>query len=420
MDIRTIAEENRGGRRIGLPSFCTSNEEVLDSIFRHAAGRDLPILVEATCNQVNQDGGYTGMKPADFIALVHRLASRNDIARSALLVGGDHLGPNPWRHMPAGEAMGRARDLVRAYVEAGFTKIHLDASMACGGEPLPDFELVAARAADLARIAERYAPEPDRLVYVIGTEVPVPGGETDDMASISITTADRFHETVESHRRAFEAQGLDAAWSRVVSVVTQPGVDFSHSAVHPFDREEAAALSASILDHAGLTFEAHSTDYQTADALSQLVESHFLFLKVGPELTFAYREAILALAHIESRLGSASPSRVEQVLLEAMERDPQHWSNYYRGSEREVALLKLFSLSDRVRYYWPLPAVQAALARLRENLALQVPPSGLVRQYGQAAKPSKGGADLYRNFVDAQVAAVLDRYYGACGMPAEA
>ena len=67
------------------------------------------MLIEATCNQVNQDGGYTGMTPADFRAFVEGIADRVGFARERLILGGDHLGPNPWRSLPAAEALDRAR-----------------------------------------------------------------------------------------------------------------------------------------------------------------------------------------------------------------------------------------------------------------------------------------------------------------------
>ena len=48
-------------------------------------------------------------------------------------------------------------------------KIHLDASMACGGEPHPSFEQVAERSAELCAVAEEYAQDPNQLLYIIGT-----------------------------------------------------------------------------------------------------------------------------------------------------------------------------------------------------------------------------------------------------------
>ncbi|MGB1209035.1 MAG: class II D-tagatose-bisphosphate aldolase non-catalytic subunit, partial [Paracoccaceae bacterium] len=60
------------------------------------------------------------------------MAQDAGVPMDQLILGGDHLGPNPWASEPIEQAMAKARVLVRLYVEAGFTKIHLDASMACG------------------------------------------------------------------------------------------------------------------------------------------------------------------------------------------------------------------------------------------------------------------------------------------------
>src|SRR6185312_11108737 len=122
------------------------------------------------CNQVNQDGGYTGMTPAGFRRFVEGIADRVGFDRSGLILGGDHLGPNPWKHLPADDAMMRARTMIDAYGRAGFAKLHLDTSMGCLGESiaLPD-ETTAQRAASLAGVAEAAVePSGPKPVYVIG------------------------------------------------------------------------------------------------------------------------------------------------------------------------------------------------------------------------------------------------------------
>lgn len=415
MTIKDLIARHWAGEAVGLPSFCTANEDVLRAILSHAAANGLPALIEATCNQVNQNGGYTGMQPADFAGWVKGMAAEAGLAPDLLLLGGDHLGPNPWRAEPADAAMDKADALVRAYVEAGFTKIHLDASMACGGEPRPSFAEVSRRAARLCRVAEAHAPDPSALIYVIGTEVPVPGGETDDMSGICVTTPARLDETVATHRAAFREAGVDAAWPRVVSVVTQPGVDFSHSAVHRFDPAAAQDLVAAIDAHDGLTFEGHSTDYQPAEALAELVARHVFFLKVGPELTFRFREAVFALASIEDRLRPADASGIVAVLDAAMARAPQHWQGYYEGDADDIALMQHFSLSDRIRYYWTDPEVASALRKLLGNLAGVRIPAGLATQaFGgfEFGDVPGDAATLLRRHAARSVA----RYYQACGL----
>jgi len=362
--IQKMIAQNRAGEAVGLPCFCTANEQVLRAILAHTAKTGFPTVIEATCNQVNQDGGYTGMKPNDFIVWIRRMAHEFGVPMDKVILGGDHLGPNPWRSEPIESAMDKARAMLKLYVEAGFTKIHLDASMACGGEDNPSFEQIAERSAELCAVAETYAPDPEKLIYIIGTEVPIPGGETDEPDALDVTSVSRFIKTVETHQEAWAAHDLDDAWQRIVSVVTQPGVDFGHTSVYPFAPEKAHPLRDAILGLNGLVFEAHSTDYQTTRALNDLVKCHFFFLKVGPELTFRFREAVFALASIEEQLTPSQPSQIREILKATMDQNPGYWQNYYTGSPDEIELLKSFSYSDRIRYYWANKDVSAALERL--------------------------------------------------------
>lgn len=366
--VQDLIARNRAGETIGLPCFCTANEHVLRAVLAYAAKTGLPTVIESTCNQVNQEGGYTGMTPQDFITWLSGLAVEAGVPMDQLILGGDHLGPNPWKSESLDHAMVKARELVKLYVEAGFTKIHLDASMACGGEPSPSFEQIAERAADLCAVAEAHAPDPESLIYIIGTEVPIPGGETEEPDALDVTSVDRFRDTIETHRNAWTASRLDSAWDRIVSVVTQPGVDFGHTSIYPFVPEKAKPLSEAILTENGLTFEAHSTDYQSTEALADLVKAHFFFLKVGPELTFRFREAVWALAQIEEELGIAGSANICRVMKDQMTANPGYWQDYYRGTESELRIQKVYSYSDRIRYYWADKKVTAALDGLIDNL----------------------------------------------------
>ncbi|WP_108395968.1 class II D-tagatose-bisphosphate aldolase non-catalytic subunit [Devosia submarina] len=413
--IRDLIAQNRSGVPVGMPSFCTANEQVLEAVLQYGATSTAPILVEATCNQVNQEGGYTGLTPQRYMDWIRSLAADRGLPLSRLILGGDHLGPNPWRHLSAETAMVEARELVRQFAAAGYTKIHLDASMALGGEAHPSFETVAARAADLCEVAERHAPEPDALVYVVGTEVPIPGGETEELNTLDVTSVDRLQKTLSTHKEAFEQRGLSDAWDRVVSVVTQPGVDFGHTTLYPFDAQRVKPLKDAILHQEGLTFEAHSTDYQTSDALRQLVSNHFFFLKVGPELTFRFREAIMALAEVERRMGVASPSGVIEALQSSMNSYPQYWRDYYRTEGKELELLQLFSYSDRIRYYWNFAEVQSALGRLVSNIEGIKVPDGLLLQHFGAAEFGAMSRDP-RALIEARIGLTVQRYMAACGL----
>lgn len=368
----------------GLPSVCSAHPLCLEAAVSVALEADAPLLMEATSNQVDQFGGYTGMAPKAFRAWAEDFTRKLGLPKEKLILGGDHLGPNPWRKESAPQAMDKAKELVRQYAAAGFTKIHLDASMALGGDsgPAPAQEVVAQRAAELCRASEEAAknsggPLP---VYVIGTEVPIPGGATHDLAdSLEVTRASDALETLETHKAAFLKAGLEDAFSRVIALVVQPGVEFGNYTVAFYDREKARALSAFIAGRGTMVFEAHSTDYQAGRALSELVEDHYAILKVGPWLTFACREALFALEAINRELGGAA--NVRAAVEAAMLASPGQWQSHYHGSEAERKLARAFSFSDRVRYYWPNETTMRAVGSLMREMEKREIPLSLLSQY---------------------------------------
>ena len=374
--LQTI-RAHKSGESVGVYSVCSAHPTVVQAAIEQAASQqttagDGYVLIEATSNQVDQFGGYTGMRPADFRELVFGIADRCGFGRERVVLGGDHLGPNRWQRQPAENAMRHAEDLIAAYVAAGYTKIHLDCSMSCADDPatLSD-EVVAERSARLLQVAEAAATRAglDGPVYVIGTEVPVPGGAHETLTTLTPTPAEHARRTIEAHRAAFAALGLDDVWPRVIALVVQPGVEFDHLAVIDYQRGATTDLRHVLDDQDNLVFEAHSTDYQRAEQLRELVEDHWAILKVGPGLTFAMREALFALAHIEAEL-VAEPERSH--LIDTVERrmlaDPRYWEGYYEGDRTAQRTARRYSYSDRLRYYWPDPEVDAACEVLLTNL----------------------------------------------------
>lgn len=376
-EFQALLQRNRAGRGGVAASVCSAHPLVLRALFRAARRHDTFALVESTSNQVDQYGGYTGMKPADFARLVHGLAAEEGFPAERVLLGGDHLGPNTWRSRPAEEAMAESVALVSAYVRAGYRKIHLDASFACADDRgAPGDEIVAERCARMAAACEA-AAEGAPPVYVVGTEVPTPGGVAED-EGMHVTSPADVERTLAVFRETFRRHGLEAAWGRVVAVVVQPGVEFGDGMVHDF--RGAPELARAILGHAGMVFEAHSTDYQAARGLRELVAHHFFVLKVGPWLTYALREALFALELAERELRPAAPSRFRETLAAAMRQDPRHWERYYGGSPDEIAYKLAFSYSDRARYYLGRAEVAGAVEQLFRNLSPRVP-EGLVSQF---------------------------------------
>ncbi|MBO9127287.1 MULTISPECIES: D-tagatose-bisphosphate aldolase, class II, non-catalytic subunit [unclassified Rhizobium] len=419
--LSDIATWGKGAGVKGIPSICSAHPMVIEASMRHALARDKYLLVEATCNQVNQDGGYTGMTPADFRAFVETIAAKAGFPREKLLLGGDHLGPNPWKQLPAAEAMKKARVMIDAYARAGFTKLHLDTSMGCAGEPvgLPD-ALTAERAASLAATAEAAVAGSSCVlpVYIIGTEVPIPGGAMEELNELEVTKPEAARRTIAVHRTAFEAAGVSKAFDRVVGAVVQPGVEFGNHNVIAYDSGKAAALSATLADLPGLVFEAHSTDYQTRDALRSLVLDGFAILKVGPGLTFALREAFYGLDRIAAFL---FPTGRSATLLETIETvmvaEPKNWEKYYHGTADEQRLQRHFSYSDRVRYYFPNVTIRAAVEELFGLLADVEIPETLISQYLQGSYEAVRSGKIARNaeaLALHSVDCVLEDYFEAC------
>ncbi|MCV9907557.1 D-tagatose-bisphosphate aldolase, class II, non-catalytic subunit [Brucella sp. HL-2] len=383
--LSTLPARFSSGARGGITSICSAHPLVIEAALLEGIATNTDVLIEATCNQVNQDGGYTGMTPADFRHFVEEIAARLGFDTKRLILGGDHLGPNPWKHLPAEEALAKSEVMMDGFVRAGFTKIHLDTSMGCAGEPvaLPD-AITAERAARLAKVAEKASAECsfDLPVYIVGTEVPIPGGAMEEIEELELTTPQAALETVAIHRKAFTALGLEDAFARAIGVVVQPGVEFGNENVVYYDSDKATALSSTLNEMPQFVFEAHSTDYQPVEALTDLVHDGFAILKVGPGLTFALREALYGLDQIAAFLDKLPEEetvrgKLEKLLLN----EPKNWEKYYHGDAEELRLQRHFSYSDRIRYYWPHPEATAAVNLLMNRLEGRKIPETLISQY---------------------------------------
>lgn len=383
-----LIHEKKGG----IPSYCTASPLVIEVCMRSALSSGKPVLIEATANQVNQFGGYTGMKPADFADMLYEMADKLGLPHEQLILGGDHLGPLVWSREDADSAMDKAEELVRCYVEAGFQKIHLDTSMRLGGDdvrlPLSD-ELVARRGARLCAACEdawnklrQRRADCQHPVYIIGSEVPIPGGATEKEDSISVTSPEALERTYDTYKKIFRDSGLEQAWKYVIAIVVQPGVEFGDEDFFVYDAEKAAKLVSAAGKLDGVVLEGHSTDYQPREALSRMVRDGISVLKVGPALTFAVREALFALSNIEQELiPEADQAKLPQVMEKLMLDAPANWEKHYHGSPEQLKLKRKYSFSDRCRYYFAAPEFGEAMDKLFENLDGTDIPLPLIHQY---------------------------------------
>jgi D-tagatose-1,6-bisphosphate aldolase subunit GatZ/KbaZ len=425
--LSELIHKHKSGQSLGIYSVCSANPYVITAALQQAKADESLLLIEATSNQVDQFGGYTGMRPLDFIRFVEKFATEVGFQKDRIVFGGDHLGPNAWQDLSSAQAMKNSRDLITEYVKAGFSKIHLDTSMRCADDPAGALDpgVVAARAADLCEIAEQSIPSSASKgpVYVIGTEVPIPGGAHEGEEQLLPSKAEDVAQTIAIHKELFDQKGLHGAWDRVIAVVAQPGVEFGSDFIDEYNAAKAQPLVNLIEGYDSLLYEAHSTDYQLASGLRQLVIDHFAILKVGPQLTFALREAILALAAIESELliinKGWTGSNIRSTIQKVMNEEQKYWLKHYPQTDSRHMYEHFFSLSDRIRYYWPVAEIQASLGQLIQNLASKEIPLALLSQYlpleyGQIREGRLNNDPV--QIMLAKVRDVLKTYSMACGI----
>lgn len=392
--LKTVVECQKNGIPRGICSICSSNSYVIETAMEKALEDDTYVLIEATANQVNQYGGYTGMKPHDFRDFVVNIANKVGLCYSKVILGGDHLGPLVWKNEPSEVAMLKAKELIRQYVLAGFTKIHIDTSMCLCDDPQGgalETSVIAERAAVLCAVAEEAYKELKKThfeavapVYVIGSEVPIPGGRQEE-GDLKVTEVKDLETTIKEFEDIFLTKALSDAWNNVIAVVVQPGVEFGDETVHEYDSKKARKLSRYIKKLPNLVFEGHSTDYQTSNSLKQMVEDGIAILKVGPALTFSVREALFSLQNIQNELMNGDSEvnfyPFDKVLDEAMLSNPVHWKKYYHGDENKVKLSRKYSLFDRCRYYLTEPNVRKAINALVTSLKYTDIPITLISQF---------------------------------------
>lgn len=391
--FKEIIYRQSKGIAVGIYSVCSAHPLVIKAALKRGKETNTYVLIESTANQCNQDGGYTGMKPKDFSDFVYQMAKEIGFDQEKLILGGDHLGPLIWTDLDEQAAMEKAKVLIYDYVYAGFTKIHLDTSMRLASdsqdERLSD-QTIARRGAELAVVAKKayqdllqVDPEAKHPVFIIGSEVPIPGGSTDSNQNLQITKAADFEQTVKTFQQAFSDYKVDDIFQEVVGIVVQPGLEENDLGCVEYDREKAQELKQVIKNYPHLVFEGHSTDYQTKEKLRELVEDRVAILKVGPALTFALREALFALAFIEKELyqDQAEQSNFMAVLDAAMLKDPTNWQKHYQGTAELVAFKRKYSFSDRCRYYLMKPEVLKAQDTLFNNLTVKEIPLSLISQF---------------------------------------
>lgn len=134
--------------------------------------------------------------------------------------------------------------------------------------------------------------------------------------------------------------------------MVQPGVEFDHDSVIDYDAAKAAHFQMFLKEHPEMVMEAHSSAYQKPQACAELIRDGLAILKVGSALTFALKETLYALAAVEREVVPADKrSHLTETVEAVMLAHPADWQKYYCGDADRQRLVRVYSYSDRLRYY---------------------------------------------------------------------
>lgn len=363
---RVLELERERRRNFTLLAVCPNSEAVLEAAVRAASQHRAPLLLAATLNQVDRDGGYTGWTPAEFVEKSRQLVDEEGSA-TRVYACLDHGGPwlkdqHSRERWSFEDTFAEVKRAIAACVEAGYQLLHIDTTV--------DRSLATEGRLDVAVMVERtivligYAEEmrknfgKDRVLYEVGSEE-VAGGLVDMR---------RFDEYLSLLRRGLEARNLGHAWP--VFVVAQIGTDL-HTTT--FDPGAVAVVNDRILG-LGSLIKGHYTDW--VDQAQAYPITGVGAANVGPEFTAEEFLALESLEEEEVRLCAdlgLERSGVTSAIVAAVE-DSGRWRKWLQPGEKALAFESLSAERRRwlvmtgARYIWRTSAVVDARARLYRNL----------------------------------------------------
>lgn len=357
--------------RTGVPrtlfAACPNSMAVIKASFRAAKRNNAPIYFATTLNQVDCDGGYTGMTQQEFTRILAREAEAVNYT-GPYIVAIDHGGP--WlkdkqsiERWDTERAMDGVKKSYEAAILAGYDLIHVDPTVDIflpKGEII-NIHTVAKRTVELIKHAEdfRKARNIAPISYEVGTEE-VHGGLADE------TTFDTFLTDL---KKGLADAGMPEIWP--IFIVGKVGTDL-HTAT--FDPEVAKTLTAKVRPY-GSYIKGHYTDGVTNPEEYPL--SGMGAANVGPEFTMSEYEALAELEQVEKRFFAegkvAQCSNITEVLWQAVY-ESGRWKKWLHGEEvgkdlKEVAAERqLWLVQTGCRYIWQKPEALVARQMLYGNL----------------------------------------------------
>jgi len=362
--------ESQTGIKRTIFAACPNSLAVIRAALKAARRCNAPVKFAATLNQVDIDGGYTGLTQAEFVRTIHLHAHNLDVV-SPVIVAVDHGGPwlkdkHRTENWPYIRTMKAVRESFEAAIQAGYDLLHVDPTVDITlpkGQNI-SIETVAGRTLELIGHTEKYRRDNNypRISYEVGTEE-VHGGLAD---------LDVFKKFLELLKQGLKQKGLHDVWP--CFVVGKVGTDL-HTTT--FDPEVASQLTA-IAREFGSLIKGHYSDNVTNP--EAYPASGMGAANIGPEFTEMEYDALINLERIQQALSSegriARPVAMKDKLWEAVIRSGRwkKWLNrdedpdnfYANPKERQLWLIK-----TGCRYIWEDPDVISSRTKLYVNLRLQ-------------------------------------------------
>ena len=358
-------------KETGIPrtifAACPNSPAVIRASLRAAKRNNAPIYFAATLNQVDCDGGYTGMTQEAFCRTVRFETERVNFT-GPVIVAIDHGGP--WlkdkqrtEKWSTEDAMNGVKKSFEAAVLAGYDLIHVDPTVDINvpkGQTI-DIHLVAARTVELIAHVEKFRKEQGipPISYEVGTEE-VHGGLADE------TTFDTF---IHDLKLGLVGAGLPDVWP--CFIVGKVGTDLDTTI---FDGEVAKRLTAKVRP-LGSYIKGHYTDDVANPEEYPLCGMGAA--NVGPEFTMGEYRALCELEALEKKFEAegkvAVASNMHQVLLQEVH-DSHRWEKWLHEDELGKDLTELtpdrqdWIVSTCCRYIWQQPRTLAARGFLYDNL----------------------------------------------------
>lgn len=365
--IKKLESETRVPRTIFAA--CPNSLSVIKASLRSAKRNNAPLKFAATLNQVDLDGGYTGLTQKEFVKTI-RQEARAINHTGPVIIAIDHGGPwlkdiqtrEKWSYE---SAMAAVKFSFEAAIEAGYDLIHVDPTIDITlpkGEII-SIDVVADRTVELIVHSEKFRRKNNYppISYEVGTEE-VHGG----LADLKV-----FNRFLDLLKDGLRKNKLVDVWP--CFVVGKVGTDLHTST---FDPKVAKQLTEIVRKY-GSVIKGHYSD--NVSNPEDYPTSGMGAANVGPEFTEREYDGLMELCQAEENLCSegkvAKSSQLKSVLWSAVVASLR-WKKWTIDGESGLSFYNLarerqeWLVKTGCRYIWENPEVLAARSKLYRNMEL--------------------------------------------------